>query len=719
MEKFKRVLFVLFLTLISTPLHGIGEQTNSETSHETVEVHTPNPIDLQANWLTYFEVNREMLEKRVKDVNNILDSFKAQLETPEEKQEAESLLKEFQSHLESLMLLKKQELEKPSLAWLPKKSYSLDDYIVISDQIRDLSLDISVKNADLQRFKYSANNIRQSFNSTYAKYLSLSGNSKEKFLQGLEVMSLGARLLYLEAEIEIGKSLIEIDQQLLKRYRAEQGFINKELKIEVNLQGVGEEKEKLSRELSSVHAELLGLEAQSIKTFAEQNGYEASRIVNQKLTNSLIKEELIKSKLFLLDAESKLYKSINQTDELVYSIDVEPIKTFRDNTRKQLVTWEQVITDEIDQLSQTLVKVNGEGAEEQKISAYEDRLKLSLLNKAFLAALSKELYHIKLVLGLIDQNVLERQTVLDQISYYFQSSWHWFSEFFGGWFYYSLFDIGGVPITLMGLFKAVLIVLVSVWISRFMGRALKRLSKKKGGLVEPTLYTFRRIIHYLILIIGCLFALASLGLTMRNMAIVLGALSIGIGFGLQNIVNNFLCGLAILFERNVKIGDFVELESGHIGKITEVNVQNTTIHTFDGLDVLVPNSSIIGSNVVNWTKKDPYQRLHVPFGVAYGTEQAKVSEVVRQSALKIPFTMTESQGVNGPEVWLVEFGDSSLNFELVVWVNIYKARGKKAMRAEYLSEIELALKENNIHIPFPQRDLHLKTLPSKDFQITK
>ncbi|MCB1119775.1 MAG: mechanosensitive ion channel, partial [Chlamydiia bacterium] len=218
-------------------------------------------------------------------------------------------------------------------------------------------------------------------------------------------------------------------------------------------------------------------------------------------------------------------------------------------------------------------------------------------------------------------------------------------------------------------------------------------------------------LHYVIVISGIIIALSTLGLTFSNIAIIIGALGIGIGFGLQNIVNNFLCGLAILFERNVKIGDYVELESGLKGKITEVNVQNTTIHTHDGLDILVPNSMIVGKQLVNWTKKDPFQRLHVPFGVAYGTDQEKVRQVVLDAIKDLSPTLDQTRGVPNPEVWLVKFGESSLDFELVVWVNIYRSRGHRALTALYLSTIETAFKHNGITIPFPQRDLHLKTFP--------
>lgn len=704
--------FVFFAFFLFNSLNGQESQLKIKDLNEAAEINIPNPIHLQPEWLTYFDVDYKTLEKRIQSTQSLLNTIQKQLETTEEKQEAETRIKEFQSRLESLLLIKEQVVKQPLLTWLPKSSYSLKDYLNVSDQIRDLNLDIGFKNVDRQRFEYSASDVRQSVNNDYAKYLTLKEYSLEKFFKGLEVMSLGARLLYLEGEIKWADHLIKVDKQLLERYQSERDLIDKRLNLKVNLKKLIEKRVELTRDLSVIHSELLGLEAQSIKTFAKQHGQEASRLVNQKLMNSLIKEMLVKAKLFLIEAEFILNKALYNPDEVTYVKDVDPIVIFRKNAYDQLLSWQQIASTNIDQLSQTLIKVNGESVIEGKTSSYEDSLKLSLSNRAFLEALSKELYHIEVVLGLINQHLTVRQTVLDQIFYHLQNFWYSFTQSFGGWFFYSLFDINGIPITLAGLFKAVLIILVAIWLSNLTGRALKKLARGKGRVLEPTLYTFRRIIHYLILIVGIFFALASLGLTMQNMIIVLGALGIGIGFGLQNIVNNFLCGLAILFERNIKIGDYVELESGQLGKITEVNIQNTTLHTFDGLDILVPNSLLVGNKVVNWTKNDSHFRVHIPFSVAYGSDQKKVSEVVSKAALNVSYTTGKAHGLPEPEVWLVELGESSLNFELIVWVDFY--RGRTAIKSAYLPVIESALRENDIQIPFPQRDLHIKTIPLRE-----
>lgn len=709
---------LLSFVLMVGSLVAIDDQSNNGSSAIEVATKPPNPLDIEPNWLSYFEIKGEELEKRIQEVKDELKNFDSHLKNSEIEKSQKSLHK-FYSSLNSIALLNKQEVKSPSIKWLPKDSYSLEDYMEISDRIRILKLEINYKRTELERLIYSLDEAYQAYHNLYASYLTLDEYSKEKFFQGVEVMRLGARLLLMDTKVLFTEDLITIDEKLLDRYRQEREQIDTKVQLDVNQEKLNEEVTILQKALDDVQKKHLELEAEAIKIYIEENGRQKSRLLNQQLNQVQLTEALLKAKIYLEQAKATLYLALNSEQEVDFNRDIEPIKSFIANERSQLYSWEEIVTTEIDLLSQLLVKVNGTTKFEEDSQEFSASLKMALSNRALLDALKNRLFHIRLLTGLIDQQIVERETVVDQLTYYYQNFWLWFSESFGVWIYYSLFDIGGVPITVAGLFKAFVIVLFSIWLSHLLGLTMKRLgkNKKKGG--EPALYTFRRVLHYLILLIGILVALASLGLTMRNMAIVLGAVGLGVGLGLQNIVNNFLCGLAILFGRNVKVGDFVELESGFLGRITEVNVQNTTLHTFDGLDVLVPNSVLIASNVVNWTKGDPFQRIHVPFGVAYGTDQAKVSEVVCDVAKNVPYTMRASEGVSDPEVWLVAFGDSALNFELVVWVNIFKSRGRKAMKAEYLGEIELALKEHGISIPFPQRDLHIKNLPGKSNSIVE
>ncbi|MDQ2694607.1 MAG: mechanosensitive ion channel [Pseudomonadota bacterium] len=196
-----------------------------------------------------------------------------------------------------------------------------------------------------------------------------------------------------------------------------------------------------------------------------------------------------------------------------------------------------------------------------------------------------------------------------------------------------------------------------------------------------------------------------MGIDFTNFALLAGAFAIGIGFGLQSIVSNFVSGLILLFERSLKVGDFVELSSGINGEVRAINVRSTVINTNDNVDIVVPNSNFIDHDVINWTLLEAYRRIHVPFKVAYGTDKELVRKAALEAADKLPHTLKSMN----PGVWLVKFGDSSLDFELVVWITPKAVKRPGAVFAAYLWEIETALRKYGIEIPFPQRELRLRS----------
>lgn len=271
----------------------------------------------------------------------------------------------------------------------------------------------------------------------------------------------------------------------------------------------------------------------------------------------------------------------------------------------------------------------------------------------------------------------------------------------------SLFEIGETPVTTFGLLRVALILFVAIWVSRLFRRLLDRLSSRKAG-TQSAFYTVGRLAHYVIIALALLIGLSSIGLSFSNLALVAGALGVGIGFGLQSVVSNFVSGLILLFERSLKVGDFVELESGVGGIVKEINVRSTLINTNDNLDILVPNSEFINGRLTNWTLKEESRRMHIPFGVAYGSDKEKVRDAVLKGIESVPYTLTGND-TKPAEVWLVNFGDSSLDFELVLWVKQASVRNPGRVHAAYTWAIETALTENGIEIPFPQRDLHLRS----------
>lgn len=278
-----------------------------------------------------------------------------------------------------------------------------------------------------------------------------------------------------------------------------------------------------------------------------------------------------------------------------------------------------------------------------------------------------------------------------------------------GWLDIGLFTVGTTPVTTSGLARVLAILLVAWLLSRVIRSALARVAARWPGMTPSSVYAFGRVMHYVLIALGLAIGLSTIGIDFSNLALLLGALGVGIGFGLQSMVANFFAGLIILFERHLKIGDFVELESGVAGEVREIRMRATRITTNDNIDILVPNSEFVSGRVTNWTLDEAYRRIRVPFGVAYGSDKEKVRAVILDAAKRVPHTLT---GIPGRDsyVHLVKFGDSSLDFELVVWLTPQAVKRPALVTAAYLWEIHTALCENNIEIPFPQRDVHFRSV---------
>jgi small-conductance mechanosensitive channel len=215
------------------------------------------------------------------------------------------------------------------------------------------------------------------------------------------------------------------------------------------------------------------------------------------------------------------------------------------------------------------------------------------------------------------------------------------------------------------------------------------------------------ITGYIMFVIALLAGLSAAGFDFGNVAIVAGALSVGIGFGLQNIVNNFVSGLILLFERPVRKGDWIAVGATE-GIVKEIQIRSTRIQTFDRSDVIVPNSELISNQVTNWVLSNRSGRAIIPVGVAYGTDTEKVRNVLLAIA-------EENENVNKtgvfpkPVVLFRAFGESSLDFELRVFLRDIDNR--LSVISELNFAIDKAFREEGIEIPFPQRDLHVKSLP--------
>ena len=272
----------------------------------------------------------------------------------------------------------------------------------------------------------------------------------------------------------------------------------------------------------------------------------------------------------------------------------------------------------------------------------------------------------------------------------------------------KLFYIGDTSVTIGRLVQFTVIILVGFLISWILRRMLHRIQERRHSSAgEASFYTLGRILHYVIVAVAVLAAFSALGLDTGSLTLIAGALSVGIGFGLQSIVSNFISGLILLFEGSLRVGDFVELDSGVTGTVREISSRFTRINTNDNIDVVVPNSELVSYRLKNWTLREPVVRVRVPFAVAYGSDKEQVKKAALEAVADVPYTIQDEVD-REPVVLLTGFGESSLDFELRVWIRRTGVARPGRVRATYYWALESRLREHGIEIPFPQRDVRIR-----------
>ena len=216
--------------------------------------------------------------------------------------------------------------------------------------------------------------------------------------------------------------------------------------------------------------------------------------------------------------------------------------------------------------------------------------------------------------------------------------------------------------------------------------------------------------YYFLVAITFVFGLKSVGIDLSSLTILVGALSVGIGFGLQNIVSNFISGIILIFEKSIQVGHIIEIGAGVRGKVNQINMRSSVITTFDNIDIIIPNATLIQSNVTNLTFSDDIRRLNVPFSIAYGLDIDYVIKTIIESLSDNSLTYISATPEKAPKVRMTSMGASSIDFELLVWISENPDEngiGSSNM-SDFLIFVYKTLQANNIEIPFPQMDIHLR-----------
>ena len=268
---------------------------------------------------------------------------------------------------------------------------------------------------------------------------------------------------------------------------------------------------------------------------------------------------------------------------------------------------------------------------------------------------------------------------------------------------WPLFTVGDVPVTMLFLIKCTAFLVALSLLSRIVQKFMSNTVLSKTSIDRGRQYAIARASRYVVFLLGLIVGLDTTGLNLRSLLVLGGALGVGVGFGLQNIVANFVAGVVILWEGPVKVGDLIEV-GNTVGEVVRIGARGTWVRTFDNEVIIVPNSEFVNNRVTNWTANDRTVRLSVPVGVSYDSDFEKVRQLLEEIArLHAEVLVTPS-----PAVIVTGLGDNSVN--VVLRVTAGNAEHAAIIKSDLLLEILRVFREQKIEMPFPQRDLHIRSV---------
>ena len=268
---------------------------------------------------------------------------------------------------------------------------------------------------------------------------------------------------------------------------------------------------------------------------------------------------------------------------------------------------------------------------------------------------------------------------------------------------FSIVKIGTVTITLLFLIKAVLFIALLVALSRLLQSVVLSRLMRHIHIAEAQKFALTRFVTYLFFLGGLFIGLQSLGVNLNSLVVFGGAIGVGVGLGLQNVVSNFVAGLILLIEQPIRIGDRIEINKT-MGDVVRIAARSTWVRTNDNVVIIVPNSDFINSAVINWTGNDPKVRIQLPVGVGYGCDPDQVRLLMLKAAQVQPEVLDDP----APDVLFTGYGDNSIDFALRVWT-VERTHAPQILQSDLYFAIFRIFKEHGIELPFPQRDLHIRS----------
>ena len=685
---------VLFLLCLSLFFSGLSpaDEISPEATSSTIKV--PTPQALKIDWWHYFSTAGKDFEQRENLFRQTLIEIKQQLEG-DQKTNLSPVFDNIVTALNNYITIRSKTIESDSHRQIIKPHYSLNELLELHHQLKDRELNIKISEDEQQQLTYSKESAEKQLDNKKIFYLSLDDNNPKKLALGLDIILSRLNLEIANKQLSLLKHRIkETDSQIL--------FLNQALETaEQTIETDSKTQAEYEQNRQSSEQDLIKIKSQYSEPFIaitddnpqsklnrQQQLTAQARIANAEVSVILSKLKLILVMTVVPDTDTFLSQLNADADQL-------------DVFANKNMLWRKSTQQERDSARQNLLLNDNAEIHQARLAATLDTLKqLDELDR---------LEQAQYLLTLVKKRLLKQQGRVASFIGDSKSFIANFSSLSKDTLQTTLFDLNETPVTTLSLLRVGMIIFIAWLISRAVAFSLNRLMSHRKSSNNSTIYALKKVLHYIILVIGLLIAISSIGVDLSKLALLASALSIGIGFGLQNVVSNFVAGLIILFEKSLKVGDFIEFGSGLAGEVKQINMRSTHIVTNDNIDIFIPNSDFVNGQVTNWTMFESFRRVHIPFGVAYGSNKDEVKLAALEAADAVDFTLKSTNPKHEPQVWMTGFGDSSLNFELIVWLTPTAVKLPGRVIATYTWELDTALARHNLEIPFPQRDIHLRS----------
>lgn len=672
----------------------------------------PDLAELPSDWWSQLQdASTEVSGKRI---SQFLDALEQRIKGLEgvDLIAAQNGLAYIRSQFELLTLARQGPVDQRFEPPLAKDAYFLDELLNLRARSRELETSAAQVELQIEQSERKARLLQDRRDKMVRDYTSLSPESPARLLAGINGIS--ARVEY-----ELALVATENSRKTLKQIQAQSQLLNEQqafardhlVATDLSLADLQKAMVEADAKVSEMTKNVAALQPRLLNVLSAESVNQSLELLRkQQLTRASADAELAQLKAMLVTAKSNWYqfRSGMLDSELEIQAATTQARLVTDEALKQVELWSST--------SQSTLIAPSTDASQNAAKNFEIAQSVARDTLALLDHIRSTSDDLLFVQEILSKEFISAQSGLSntgaRLSLALGNAWDRIIELSD----FHLFDLGDTPVTPAGLIKMLFILGLAIGISWIIRYLLARGVRKKQAAQSPAFYALGRILHYVIVMAGTFAALGSIGIDFTSFALIAGALSVGIGFGLQAIVSNFISGLILLFEGTLRVGDFIELDNNLRGVVKEINTRATVITTNDSVDLVVPNSVLVTQQLTNWTLRESYARLRVSFGVAYGTDKELVKKLANEAVRRVDCALANKPG-REIQVRLSNFGDNAMEFTVLFWVSRQGVRRPGLTRAEFLWELDTLLRENGIEIPFPQRVIHMasdsRALPEK------